>query len=321
MQFTSLPTPFASIGEPLLYTLADLRGASVDVRILIADEQLLGTKRLVGATTCTLDIAPYLRNAATIKPPSPDTPTGFVALDDRWLDIVVEVDDGECILRSDPRSFFVACQPITTPSLCTALPRERLLAPSECDLLTLRMTEPTIVVTEIRPDGTTYEHRFTVHIAPLCGFWVRADDFPEAERLVVALGQSGSVAYSLLPHPEGAVRLAWRSESGALEHYTFPRKKHHRVAVQKQRGYGEAGYRTLTSEVKERMTLESAYESETMLRALAEVLYAEQVWRSRPTGYEAVDVLTEQAETSHHGALGTLEIEIRNTLKNKSLWN
>lgn len=322
MFFSSLPSHLAPIGGILHYELADLTTSSVDLRIYTSSNHLLGTKRIVGQSDCAIDIAPYLRNHSFFTPPPIETPTGFLPLHDRMMHIVVEADDGETRMCSDLRSFVVADRLYTAPSLLTALPHERLLAPSECDLLTLLLDEPmTVTVVEHRSDGTTQNHAYTSSVTPLCGFWLRADDFPEAERLTLHLGTLCSVTYTLLPQPEGAVRLAWRSRTGGFEHYTFPKQKKHRVTVAKERGYGLQGYDIRTTQVEERTLLESAYETEPMLDALAELLYAEQVWRCTPNGYEVVDVVTEQSDIGHCGLLSTLSIELRHSLKHNLPWN
>lgn len=322
MLFTSTPSHLAPIGGALRYELTDLTTSAVDLRIYTSDNDLLGTKRIVGQSDCAIDIAPYLRNNTSFASPSAETTTGFLSLHDRLLHIVVEADDGETILRSDLRSFVVADHTHTAPSLLTALPHERLLAPSECDLVTLLLEEPTTVsVVEHHSDGTTQNHSYTSANTPLCGFWVRADDFPEAERLTVTFGTFDRIEYTLLPQPEGAVRLAWRSRTGALEHYTFPQQKKRRVAVEKARSYGLRGYHIRSTAVEARLLLESAYETAPMLEALAELLYAEQVWRCTPDGYKAVEVVTEQSDIGHCGLLGTLSVEIRHSLKNDLPWN
>lgn len=313
MIFSSIPAHHTPIGSALRYELTNIIAPAVDLRIYTSDNRLLGTKRIIGQSHCSIDIAPYLRNQASFAPPPPEAPTGLLALDDRVMQILVEADDGDETLRSDLRTFLVADTTPTVPSLLTALPPQRLLAPSECDLLTLLPDEPmTVEVIEHHAIGTTTHYAYTTPSTSPCGLWLRADDFPEAERLTVVLGGSGQIEYTLLPQPEGAVRLAWRSRTGALEHYTFPHRKRRRVTVKKQRGEGVEGTHIRSTNIEERLLLESAYETEPTIRALAELLHAEQVWCCTPDGYRRVDVVTEQSDIGHYGVLSTLSIEIRN---------
>lgn len=322
MLFTTLPSSYAPIGASLHYGIAEVTSPSVDLRLCTDDDRLLGTKRIVDQTAFTVDVAPYLRAATSFQTPTRPSHSGFLSLDDRSITLVVELDDGLTTLRSEPRTFLVATTPAIAPSLLTALPHERLLAPSECDLLTLRIEAPmSVQLVEHRSDGSFRTHTYSTTASGIVGFGVAADDFPEAERLTLDLGACGSVHYTLLKHPEGAVRLAWRSHTGSLEHYTFPQVQCHRIEVRKQRGYGIEGYRTFRVEHEERLRLQSAYEVPATMQALAELLTAMQVWWVREGRYEAVEVVTESMEIARNGVVDLLSIEIRSTLKNRSLWS
>lgn len=320
MYFSSIPEAFAPIGAPLRYTLTGATANVLDLRIYTADGQLLGTKRFLGQNTITCDIAPYLRAVLHLHPQPAHT--GFIDSSDRSLTVYVEAVADTEQLRSDLRTFLPSAQPTITPSLLTALPTERLLAPSECDFLTLRLEQPIqIVVTAIDPAGRRTEHRYPTPDTGCVVFAVAADDFPTAEQLTLDLGPCGTLHYALLPRPEGAVRLAWLSRSGAIEHYTFPLVQRVERVVNRQRSYSREGWQGHVEQSEERLTLHSAYECEVMMRALGDLLSAEQLWMATAAGYHPVDLLTERAEMHRHGTLRMLAIEIRSTLKNDLLWS
>ena len=70
MNIKSSPKPFSTAVEPLLFTLEGLDPAAVTtVEIVNADNSaVLGTLRLRGLATRSIDVAPYLRRHFAISP-------------------------------------------------------------------------------------------------------------------------------------------------------------------------------------------------------------------------------------------------------------
>ena len=52
----------------------------------------------------------------------------------------------------------------------------------------------------------------------------------------------GELRYLLTPAVAGSVRLAWRTQQGSIEHYTFPIVESLRLLVDKERAYTSEGY-------------------------------------------------------------------------------
>lgn len=319
MTFSSLPDNYAPVGKPLVCTLSGVTDARVDVRIVLSPNILLGTKRFVGQSAPTFDLAPYLRRAAAFSSLVTNT-TGITAAADRQLMVHLEAesDSENC---SSPSMIFRPAQFDEQPTaLLTTLPSERLLAPDETDELTFlaAQAQPLQLVVSYR-DGSQEVQTHVVPSHTLALFRIAAADFPEANRLVVDAGGCGTISYTLLPAAEGACRLAWMSSRGSLEHYTFPVVQRIEYAVEKERGYGEQGYCVGQLEREERWVLQSAFECDELLDGLKEILSSDQVWLVRPTGYERVDVVTDRVETHRHGVLSSLTIAIRSILKNTKL--
>ena len=128
---------------------------------------------------------------------------------------------------------------------------------------------------------------------------------------MVDAGSAGAVAYTVVAPPAEGVRVAWRTRSGSIEHYTFPVVKSVVAEVEKTRAVGGEGYVARVVDTRQQTLLRSAYETRAVLEALAGVISSPQVWEVVQGQYVPVDVLTPKAEIYRHGEFGALEIEIR----------
>lgn len=319
IQFSTLPTPFSPIGEPIRYTVTGITADRIDCTIRTTSGETLGTKRFADCTSCTFDIAPLLRRALRFRPTQ--AATGFGVVDDRTLCIEIEARSGDEVITSAPRTLLPSAHAVTPPQLLTTLPLVRLLAPDACDQLTFVVGEATVVTVTAKQGERQTLHQYLTPAIGLQCFTLSAADFPDAEHLTVEIDGVARVEYALLPANEGAIRLAWRSEAGSIEHYTFPLVERVQLAVEKSRAYGQEGYTAVTAEGEERLMLQSAYETAPMMRALAELLLAREVWCVTEGGYEPIDLMTDTAEIHRHGAMRTLSVTIRSNVKNKRLWS
>lgn len=319
--FTRIPLSGAPLGGPILYGVAGSAPQTFDLRLYDADTHApLGAKRFSGVASFACDVAPLLRHAATFVPST--GPTGFCEAGGRSVAVVAEATgtlDGTA--TASARTFLPCARQTEAPALLSPMPRERLLAPGECDELTL-LCEGALTVTVTASSHRTTETRsYRTAAGGLRLFRVAADDFAGAERLEVDAGPCGRVGYTLLPAPQGARRLAWRTAEGSIEHYTFPVELRSTLAVAKRRARGTEGHVAATTQQERRDLLRSACECRETLEALAGVLASPAVWSCTEGEYRPVDVLTQEAVVHRHGALGVLDIEIRSTLPTPQPWN
>ena len=320
MYFSSIPEAYAPVGAQLRYTLT---GGSTDetvVRILADGDRLLGTKRFTEPHPISFDAAPYLRNAFRFTPQRGRS--GVFTAADRLLNVVVEASCGGETIRSLARPCVAADCPFARPSLLTVMPANRLLTPDGCDELTLFATGPLRITVTAEQGDTLSAESYAVPTAGLYGFRVAAADFAGAERLTVDLGACGSVSYTVLPAPDGARTVAWRSRAGSIEHYTFPVVQRVERRIAKRRACGAEGLLTHAVTHEERVELQAAYEVPEVCAALADLLAAEQVWwLDEAALYRPIDVLTEQCELHRHGSMRAPVITVRSTLQHDSPWS
>ncbi len=317
--FSSLPAARSSVGGPLPVTLAGITGQTARLALYDENNVLLGTKRIVGQSEATVDVAPMLRGIKC-DPPAVGK-TGLFAASERMVRLRFEAESDGVLITSPYTYFFLSNEAVEAPCCCTHLKRARLLAAGEWDELTLLTDAPlTITVTAEYRDRSETE-QFQSPMSGLYLFRVAADDYPEALMLTVDAGDFGLFHYTPVEAIEGTVRLAWRNTLGGVEHYTFPIVSAAKVTVRKERARDAEGLRTIAAEREEVWQLQSAYETALMMGTLTELLSATEVWRLTEAGYERVEVLSEQAEIEPCGLLQQLTLQIRSAQKGGLLWS
>ncbi len=308
MQFTSIPENFASYLHPLVYEFAD-DGAPRTLDLFVRDGltgDTIAVKRLCNTSAGKVDIAPILRSRLTVAPLS--TP-GFASASARALCIRTTVEEA-----SETRWFLPAETAPGSSPLSSTLPVERPIGFGECDELTLG---PNISRAEIEiatPAGTQKKVFSNLETGYPSLFRLdtteAAADFTQI--LLSFCDRDGNICqqvrYIRIPRPEEAVRVAWFSRVGSLEHYTFPVRN--RLA-EKQEGESLrlCGGRRLRTRASHEtlLTLTSAYERREILQALCEIGTARAVWVVTPDGrYLEADAKAEERTIAERGALSSL---------------
>lgn len=317
MQFTLIPQPNSPLGGQAVYRLENNTPQSVDIRIRTEAGALLGAKRFVNTTLAETDAAPYLRPALDFVVPSGGT--GFYTPQGRTLTACLEAEEtgttGSAV-ATPLRTFLPTDRVRTAPALISEMPLQRIIADGEADELTLLLPGAWVATVTAQGGDSTSAQSYRTTVAGLHLFRLDTRDYPQSETLIVDAGSAGAVAYTVVAPPAEGVRLAWRTRSGSVEHYTFPVIKKIVAEVEKSRAYGAEGHISRITDSQRRTILRSAYETRTVLEALAGLITSPQVWKITEGQYLPVDVLTPKAEVYRSGEFGALEIEIRPTRKN-----
>lgn len=347
MQFTQIPQQYAPLGGELRYAVEQEEAGNIDIRIVDASADaagvnrtresgpdangaavsagdgtaLLGAKRFAATASAAFDIAPYLRRRVRFVPATGGT--GFRPAAGRTVSVVVEAAaaGGAVEALSPARTFRPGAETAEAPCLLTSMPLSRLIPEGACDELTLLAGEPcTVTVTALAGD-TTVAESYRAAESGLQVFHLDLRDFPGAESLTVDAGACGAVVYSVVPARQGAVRLAWRSRAGSVEHYTFPVVRTEVVRSVRQQAYGPDGRTAAAAETDRETVLVSAYEGRQVLDALAELTAAPEVWIAEGDTYTPADIATDEAVVQRHGTLSCLEIAVRPKRKIRTSWN
>lgn len=319
MQFTQIPQQSAPLGGEARYTLTTPAAETIVFRIEGADGTLFGAKRFVAVTEASFDAAPYLRNAVRIVPSTGNT--GFKPVAGRTVTTIVQArtQGGETL--SAPAITVLPCAQAPQQAQClTTLPRERLIAEGEGDELTLFNNTPCTVTVTAQAGDTVTGQRYISTRSGWQVFRLDTSEFPGAESITVDTGAGGVIAYTVLMPQSATCRLAWRTNAGSIEHYTFPVVVSGTLEAAKQRAYGVDGHTASATSVL-RTRIRSAYETPAMLEAIAGIIPSPAVWMVDGDVYTPVDVLTEQAEVLRHGSLSCIDLEIRPKHKTRQPWN
>lgn len=232
-----------------------------------------------------------------------------------------ETDGWKPLATAPARTFLPSDVPATAPALLTTMPLSRMIGPAECDELTLLTDGPCQVAITAQ---SAYSSMAEVHRIAAAGphlFRIDLREFPDTETLTVEAGACGTVRYTVVPPPDGARRLAWRSRSGSVEHYTFPVEQSETIRAARQRVSGPDGQRAVVTDEERVTTLRSAYEVRPVLEALSDILAAPEVWLVENDTYTPVTVLTDSVTVHRHGAMSCLELAIGRTVKTRPTWN
>ncbi len=339
MQFMQIPQQHAPLGGELRYGVEHDAATTIGIRIAdAADRTLLGAKRFAQVSAVSFDIAPYLRSALRFVPsvgqtgPRPAagrTVAAVVTAEEERLSAADGTTDGAtegagsdtppASAAAPARTFLPAAEPVGAPALLTSMPLRRLIAAGEGDELTLFTAGTQQVAVVAEDDRGTLEEVYTLTGAGLHLFRVDTSDYLPLRRLTVDAGACGKVVYEVVARPEGAVRLAWRSRAGSVEHYTFPVEVSVLCEAAKRRAYGPEGHVAVATADRS-LVLRSAYERPEVLEALAELNSSPEVWRVGAQ-YEPVDVAGGQRAEFRCGALGCFEVAIRSKRRIPQPWN
>ncbi|MEG2771082.1 MAG: hypothetical protein RR960_01900 [Alistipes sp.] len=306
MQFTLIPADGSSLSEQVIYAFETNVPTSFDVKIIDGESQtVVGVKRFTETTAGRINIAPYLRRLVEYAPTV--GVTGFLPTSHRTVCAIVEIGT----LRTPARIFTASVQTLNSPALLTSLPDNRYIAQGESEELTLWTQHPCNITVVAQRSGVTEGQSYTAPQSGFTLFRLNTNDFAGAETITLSIGNFRQIVYTLIHQPHTAHRLAWRSRAGSIEHYTFPVEKEAVVTVDKQKTETADGYLDTNITQETTLTLLSAYESATMIDALAEVIYSPEVWLLKDTEYVPIDLPKQQTILRHHGTLRYLEVTLR----------
>ena len=298
MTFSQIPSQYAPLGGEVLYAVEHSAAEDLDIRI--ADRSgstLYGTLRFVASAAARFDAAPFLRRALHFLPVVSDT--GFYAATGRTVTATVAVG----------------------PS--GTLPLQRLIPEGARDELTLLAPDSGTVKATVtaRSADTMTAQSYSAFLKGPVLFVLDTRDFPGADTLTVEIDGIATVEYTVVPAAEQAVRVAWRSSAGSVEQYSFPVVRTTTVQVEKLRAEGPEGLVAVPRRREATRTLVSAYETEAVLTALAELVESPEVWVVGEDSCTPIDVATDEAVVRRLGNLCCLEIDIRDRQNTAMTWN
>ncbi len=306
--FTSYPQNYQSLYSQLIYRYEE--AAESDITLFITDstsDELIGVKKFYSTTTAQLNIAPIIRPYAL--PSVVVAESGFVEGSNAGaIEVAVSDDDDNA---TESRIFTLSLYDESEVGLLSVFePLQRVISIGESDLLTLRVDASLPINVAQRQylyggESPIVEQDYSCEAkqsgVALFNFVAQelfdtAGDVLERIELEVTQGDEvvALVTYNVIDEPREPIRVAWISQRGSIEHYTFP----------------AVAQRTVASDSTVELTLNSAFESFDVREALAHIVKAAKVWLWIDGEYCDATVGSDEVELSARAAFATVEIKL-----------
>jgi hypothetical protein len=104
--------------------------------------------------------------------------------------------------------------------------------------------------------------------------------------------------------------MAWLSDEGTIERYTFPISSRSFRSVSKRTTLMLKGEITSQCNAKQSITVCSRYEPTATINALAQIVHSPKVWVEQANGRRSVEVTTSSIEYSLFGAPVCIALDI-----------
>ena len=314
MKFTTIPEAYSSFNSPLVYEFESEQEAK-DLLVEITDlatNEVIGRKKLYAATAGSIDIAPYLRRRAIATLPQNIAECGIVEMGTQ-IKVRVTVDG----TASSSRNFIAAkVAPDTHYRLLTHQLAQRTMARDEFDLIAYFAMPDAVVEVVVEATG---KEKQSLSLEASGGHRVIAltaasfDSATEDLKVKIIIdGEEVSVIdYEIKPNLKGARRIAWMNSDFSPEVYTFPLRKSILVEAARKRIATLWGSEAAEVEHYNQLKLLSAYEPESQIEALQEILCSPKVWLVTGSTVENIDLRTERMLHANSEGMGIVELDIR----------
>lgn len=320
--FTEIPNNLSSLYSELSYSYYTTLASDLTLKIFENEtDELLGVKKFYQTNSAQVNIAPHIRPYAI--PTVAKSRMGFLPTY-RQGNISVYIKVEEDNVTSSSRQFSISRSDLELPGLISTLPLERSISDGESEILQICGASGSPVTIQVkeylsswnssyeRPyiDGefvesvissTTYTETPADGNILLFNYVASSNRDGEElpiERVKLTVTQNSEtiavVNYHIIEAVAESVRVAWLSESGSVEHYTFPVVKGVYVG----------------DDFRHTLDLISAFEGYATRVALAEIVRSPRVWVLVDGEYVTANVESGGISVSSAGELGCVEIRV-----------
>lgn len=281
--------------------------------------EVVAVQQLHNALAVKINIAPYIARLSEYAPTQTQQ-ASFAAPPMAAYKIRIDEVESEEIIVSINRYKIGS-----TPALITDFPHSRRIARGENDEV-MFASEPgkTIKAELVADTGETLslEYLPTTEISTLI---ISLDDFDsEIGSLDATLyceeEDFASLHYTVVPPLKNATRLAWLSECGTIEHYTFPASHKVKHSTKKQSVMTSSGICSAHHQTKLTISLCSRLEPRATIEALTKIISSPKVWVKQKGRYELVEVATTEIEYNLFGEPAFLHLDICLWQKEVAIW-
>lgn len=311
MKLRKISSDFTPLHQGLLFgidTESDTPSDLVVEIINVATDEVLATQLLRGVVTAEVNVAPYLAPFTEYVPDLYGV-SGFKEAPTRECAIRVGDEMSDTLLISTNKSLHPA------HTMVTAMPKLRSISRGEIDELLFLGEREDNFAAIIKTDTNDYIDLDYTTVTGAAILTISPDDFNnDVSSIEVEVSQNGfplaTLRYTLRSQHKGGCRLAWLSEEGSIERYTFPVVTKRVCKADKLHiGVGE-NRRVVRSSLEEEFSLVSRYEPRATIESLAHIISATRVWIEHPLGHREVAIKSSVIDSNLFGEPVCIELVI-----------
>ena len=322
MKIKKLSENFTPLAEGIFFDIETECETPRDLVVEILElptGEVVATQLLRNVLSATINIAPYMEHFAEYKP-SVHHKTTFSEAPTATYKVRVEGIESEEVVVSINRSKIDE-----PPTLVTSFPLLRRIARGESDEVVVVSGKGNRIYVEIEDENCaifTFDYLPTSEASILT---ISPDELDETiksfEVTLYCEGQVlGTLRYVISTPLKSATRLAWISESGAIERYTFPKSYKTVLTTDKRSVLTSEGICTAHCQAKQTISLCSRFESSKTIEALAQIASSPKVWVEDDGGFTLVEVATPSIDYNIFGEPSHIHFDICLWQKEVALW-
>lgn len=322
MKILKLSNDFTPIRKGIYFNIDTEDTTPTNLIVEIIDSstsEVIATQQLREVTSAKVNIAPYLTKFEEHKPMQ-NFCTSILSAPCAHYNVRVDGVESEEVVVSVNN-----VESEETPTIISTMPNSRRISRGESDEVLIFSESGIDIGVEITADtGEVFnlEHRTTSGANILT---ISTEDFgANTHTLEVVLycdGEIfGSLHYQVSPPLKTATRLAWLSDKGSIERYSFPVSHKLNRSVERNTVLTTDGIQTSHCRTKEVLSLISRYEPSATIAALAQILSSKKVWREHCGKLERVKVETHTIEHNLFGEPDCAHIDICTLNEEERVW-
>ena len=322
MKINKLSDNLTPLDEGIIFGIDTENDTASDIVVEVINtstDEVVAVIQLHNIISANLDIAPYITRLSRY---APATTRHSAFAEAPTASYKIRIDDTE----SDEIVVSVNCNKIgSDPAIVTTLPHSRRIARGENDEVMFSSEPKKNISAEFVADTGETLHLEYMPTSEISLLAISIEDFDSnIASLDITLycedEEFGKLHYTVAPPLNNATRLAWLSECGTIEQYTFPISHKVRYTTEKQSVLTSDGICSAHHKTKQTTSLCSRFESRAVIEALAKIIYAPKVWAKRENGYELVEVATTNIEHDLFGQPAFIHLDICLWQKGVALW-
>ena len=322
MKITKLSNDYDPIRKGIYFNIDTEESEPTTIIVEIVDAstaEVVATQQLREVVSANVNIAPYLPKFEERKPVQ-KLRTAISGAPCAHYKVIVNGIESEVVTVSVNN-----IEAVDMPTIISTMPDTRRISRDESDEVLILSGEGRDILVEITADNgeqLNLEHITTTGANILT---ISAEDFGanlhSLKVVIYCEGEKfGSLRYVVSPPIKTATRLAWLSDKGSIERYSFPVSHKVKHSAEKSTILTTEGVQTTKCRTKQVLSLASRFEPSDTITALAQIASSTKVWRECGGELESVEVVTPSIEQNIFGTPDSIYIDICTLNEEERVW-